>query len=42
LSGCAPNSVESDYVKGVFVSRFDVAYGPKPVARYPQIGRAHV
>ncbi|WXG47032.1 MAG: hypothetical protein WED05_10295 [Candidatus Atabeyarchaeum deiterrae] len=35
MSGCAPNSVESDHVKGVFVSRFDVAYGPKPVARYP-------
>lgn len=29
------NMMSSGYVKGVFISRFDLSFGPKPITRYP-------
>jgi hypothetical protein len=35
LAGSASSITPSRYVKGVFISRFDLSFGPTPVARFP-------
>jgi hypothetical protein len=42
LAGKPSSIVPSRYVKGVFISRFDLSFGPTPIARYPAdfIGQA--
>ncbi len=35
MSAAPLDTVRRKYVKGVFVSKFDLSYGPTPIARYP-------
>jgi hypothetical protein len=37
------DKTSSNYVKGVFISKFDLSFGPKPITRYPAdfIAEAH-
>jgi hypothetical protein len=35
LAADSSNAMLSRYVKGVFVSKFDLSFGPKPISRYP-------
>jgi hypothetical protein len=35
VAGGTPSITLSKYVKGVFISRFDLSFGPTPIARYP-------
>lgn len=35
LAASSSNMIPSRYVKGVFISRFDLSSGPTPITRYP-------